>query len=745
MITTHRAVIGIAALTCLAYLNSFGGDFVFDDVPEIALNPAMEQLFPPWEAMFRGQKAPARPLPYLSFAIDTNLWGRSPFGYHITNLVVHIVAAIALFDLVRLTLCSPRLQARWGGRAVPLALVIAGLWAVHPLQTQSVTYIYQRIESMAGMFCLLSLAAFARAMAADWSAKWLVACVAACAAAMACKENAVVLPVLILCYDWLFSSTAAPAAGLRATFATWRADAWSRRRFYLALTSTWLVLGGVLLSQAGEYQEFTVGKRSPLTYALTQPGVIVHYLRLAVLPVGQCLDFSGWPAVERFEAGQLPAYLAIAALVGLSIFGTVRRQPWAWLGVFFLGTLAPTSSVMPVEAFVNEHRMYLPLAAVLAAVVLGVTELGPRMLRGAATGEASVGRTGLIAAAIVATGLILLTHTRNQLYWSKAAIWNDVLDHDPGNYRALWQLATMLDRSGDEAGAFEAADRALDRKPSCDVYGTLAGIRLSAGDHEGAERRCRRGLERQRAALPSDDRAVLCTTGDLATTLGLQGKADEAEQLCLTSIADMRRVLGADHAVTLRAEQFIAGGLSKRGEHAAAEDLARNTLARARKTKGAVDPVAVNAAMTLARVLDAADNPAAAERLMRQTLDEVIRKGPRQQNERLIIEGMWAEFLEKSGRIDEAVAVRRRVVDATERLHGRDSVLTATALNKHALAMATQASARGDHARAADIYSRVHAAYREGLGPDHADTLAVEAKRQAAKVQARRTTTTTAP
>ena len=744
-LSPRQSALCIAALTTLAYLSSFGGDFIFDDASEIASNPALDQLLPPWEAMFHGQKAPARPLPYLSFAIDRAVWGPSPFGYHVTSLLVHVIAALALLDFTRLTLLSPRLRDRWGSRAGPLALVIAGLWAVHPLQTQAVTYIYQRIESMAGMFCLLSLAAFARALAADWSAKWLVACVAACAAAMACKENAVVLPVLILCYDWLFSSTAAPTAGLRATFAAWWAHAWSHQRFSLALALTWLVLAGVLVSQAGEYQEFTAAKRSPLTYALTQPGVIMHYLRLAILPVGQCLDYSGWPAVERFEAGQLPAYVAIAALVAVSLFGMVRRQPWAWLGVFFLGTLAPTSSAMPVEAFVNEHRMYLPLAAVLAAVVLGVAELGPRLVRGTTTGAASVGRTGLIAAAIVAAGLILLTHTRNQLYWSKAAIWNDVLAHDPGNYRALWQFATMLERNGDEAKAFECADRALDRKPSCDVYGTLAGIRLAAGDYEGAERRCRRGLQRQRAALPSDDRAVLCTTGDLATALWLEGKADEAEQFCLASIADMRRVLGEDDAVTLRAEQFIAEGLSKRGEHAAAEDLARHALARARKTEGPADPVAVNAAVTLARVQDAAGKTPEAERLMQQTFDAVLRRGPRQHNDRLVIETTWAEFLEKSGRVDEAVAIRRRVADMTERLHGRDSVLTATALNKHALAMAAQASARGDHARAADIYSRVHAVYREGLGPDHADTLAVAAKRQAALERARQAATTTAP
>jgi len=741
MLSPRQSAVCIAVLTGLAYLNSFGGEFVFDDVPEIALNPALDQLLPPWEAMFHGHKAPARPLPYLSFAVDRAVWGPSPFGYHVTNLVVHVIAALALFDLTRLTLLSPRLQGRWGSRAVSLALVIAGLWAVHPLQTQAVTYVYQRIESMAGMFCLLSLAAFARSLAANWSRKWLVASVAACAAAMACKENAVVLPVLILCYDWLFAPAAATAGGLRATLAIWWAHAWSHRRFYLALALTWLVLAGVLVSQVGEYQEFSAGKRSPLIYALTQPGVIMHYLRLAVLPVGQCLDSSGWPAVERFEARQLPAYAAILTLVALSIFGLIRRQPWAWLGVFFLGTLAPTSSVMPVEAFVNEHRMYLPLAAVLAAVVLGVAELGPRLVRGTTTGAASVGRTGMIAAAIVAAGLILLTHSRNQLYWSKAAIWSDVLDHDPGNYRALWQFATMLERSGDEARAFECADRALDRKPSCDVYGTLAGIRLAAGDHEGAERRCRRGLERQRAALPSDDRAVLCTTGDLATALWLQGKGNEAEQLCAASIADMRRVLGEDHAVTLRAEQFIAEGLAKRGDHAAAEALARQALARAREAEAPGGPIAVNAAVTLSRVLGAADKPTEAERLMRQTLDEVIRQGSRQQNDRLMIEATWAEFLEKSGRIDEAVAVRRRVVDTTERLHGRDSVLTASALNKHALAVAAQASARGDHARAVDIYSRVHAFYREGLGPDHADTLAVAAKLQTALKQATRAAT----
>jgi protein O-mannosyl-transferase len=724
MTTTRRAVVGIAALTCLAYLNSFAGDFVFDDVPEIALNPAMEQLFPPWEAMFRGQKAPARPLPYLSFAIDTNLWGRRPFGYHITNLVVHVVAALAFFDLARLTLLSPRLRDRWGSRAVPLALVIAALWAVHPLHTQAVTYIYQRIESMAGMFCLVSLWAFARAEAANWSWRWLGVSVAACAAAMASKENAVVLPLLVLLYDWLFSPTQNAQA--------WRADVWQRRHFYAAMASTWLILAAVMASQASEYQEFGTAKRSPLTYALTQPGVIMHYLRLSFWPIGQCLDYSGWTAVDAITPTQLPAYMAIAAIVMLTVFGTLHRHPAAWLGVFFLGTLAPTSSVMPVEAFVNEHRMYLPLAAVVAAVVLGMVEacrrLAPRCAGQPVDNEQRLMRTAWIAAVSVTILLVLLTHARNRLYFSAAAIWNDVLDHDPGNYRALWRFADMMDRNGDEASAFQLADRALDRKPSCDVYGALAAAHLSQGDYAGAEQRCRRGLERQRAALPADDRAVLSATGDLATALRLQGKVAEAENLCTAVIMDMRRVLGENDAITLSAEQLIAEGLAQRGDYVAAEAKARGALTRARKSKGDTNPIAINAAVALARVLDAAGKTGEAERLMKQTLDEVLRKGSRRPNDRLLLEDMWAEFLEKGEKFDDAMAIRRHIADMNEQLHGRESPLTAAALTKHALAVAAQATARGEHEKAASIYSRIYENYKAGLGADHTETQAMDAK-----------------
>jgi tetratricopeptide (TPR) repeat protein len=722
-----RAAVVIVTLTCLAYFNSFGGDFVFDDIPEIASNPALDRLWPPWGPMFGGDN-PARPLPYFSFAVDRAIWGTEPFGYHLTNLAVHLIAALALFDLTRLTLLSPRLRGRFGSRAVSLALVIAALWAVHPLQTQAVTYVYQRIESMAGMFCLLSLAAFARAMAAGWSRKWLAASVAACAAAMACKENAVVLPVLLVLYDWFF----APADTAADTAADWRAEVRRRGGFHAACFLTWIILAAVILLQAGEYQEFGSAKRSPLTYALTQPGVILHYLRLAILPVGQCFDHSGWPAVERFEPRHVPAYAAIAAVVGLSLFGTIRRQPWAWLGMFFLGTLAPTSSVMPVEALANEHRMYLPLAAVMAAIVLGVAECGPRLLRGRVTGEATLGRAGMVAAAVAGLGLVALTRGRNTVYRSGTAIWVDVLDHDPDNYRALWQLAVKLDWLGNEPAAFEMADRAFAGKPTCEVYADLARAKLSAGDYRAAERRFRLGLERRQATLPADDRAVLSATNDLATALQLAGRVEEAADLSDTAIDDMRRVLGVDDTITLRAEQFIAEGLAGAGDHAAAEDRAGAALDRARRARQPGDPIIVAGVITLARVLDAAGKTAAAEGIVTESLADLAGLGPRREGERLVLEDLRAEFLEKEARLDEAVKARQRIAAAYERLQGRNGPLTASAIDKHALAVAARATAKGAHAEAEAVYARLVEKYRVRLGADHPETRAMEANREAA-------------
>ena len=515
------AVMVVALLTCLAYGNSFGGLFVMDDISEIELNPAMRTLFPPWQAMFVGRMLPARPLPYLTFAIDYSLGGPHPFGYHVTNLVIHMTSALALFGFARLTFLSPRLKGLYGDRAAILAAIIAIVWAVHPLQTQAVTYVYQRIESLTGMLCLLALLAFAQAAARDWSTRWLVCCIVSTAAAMASKENAVVLPFLIASYDWLFCGDG--LAGFKR-----------RRWLYAGLAATWVILGLFLASQSGRYGEFQRPTHDPIAYALTQPRVILHYLRLAAVPSPLCFDYV-WRTAETWSEF-LPSLVYLLILLAVTAAGAARQRPWSWLGLAFFLTLAPTSSVMPVVSLAAEHRMYLPLAAFVATVVL----LGDWVLQRQLARQAGAQTALMVATAILVglwtTGLIAMTRARNEVYAEPGGLWLDVLAKQPTSTRAIWNLAATCEKLGEIDVALRYADECFALNPRLPVFLDIAAERRKTGDIAGAMRILQHGLAQYRAMPTPHEPAIVELSTRLDTELhqltspGDAGKAVASEQ-----------------------------------------------------------------------------------------------------------------------------------------------------------------------------------------------------------------------
>jgi protein O-mannosyl-transferase len=514
------AALVVGLLTCIAYGNSFDGEFVMDDISEIALNPAMEQLFPPWKAMFVGRLLPARPLPYLTFAVNSMLCGPHPFGYHVFNLVIHVTSALALFSFARLTFLSPRLNGVYGDRATILAAIIATFWAVHPLQTQAVTYVYQRIESLTGMFCLLALMAFARAAARDWSTRWQICCIMSTAAAMSSKENAVVLPLLIASYDWLFCGEG--LAGFTR-----------RRWFYAGLAATWVILGLFLASQSGRYGEFQRPAHDPIAYALTQPRVILHYLRLAAIPSPLCFDYI-WRTAETWSEF-LPSLVYLLVLLAVTAAGAARQRPWSWLGLAFFLTLAPTSSVMPVVALAAEHRMYLPLAAFVATVVL----IGDWVVRRQLSRKPGA-RLGLtIATSILVclwtTALIAMTRARNEVYAEPGGIWLDVLAKQPTSTRALWNLAAPCEKLDEIDAALRYADECFVLNPRLPVFLDLAAERRKTGDIAGAMQILQHGLAQYRAIPTPHEPAIGEQSARLDTELhelsspGDAGKAVASE------------------------------------------------------------------------------------------------------------------------------------------------------------------------------------------------------------------------
>ena len=443
----------------LAYHNSFTGPFIFDDRLSIQENPTIRHLWPISQPLSPPHAGAAtvggRPVINLSLAINYALGGLDVRGYHALNLGVHILAGLTLFGVVRRTLLQPRLRERFGAVANELALAVAVLWTVHPLQTESVTYIVQRAESIMGLFYLLTLYCFIRGAESPWPRVWYGLCLSACALGMASKQVMASVPLLVMLYDRAFVSR------------SFR-EAWRRRwPLYLALASTWILLGYLVFFHGSFGNAVINAEFRGVTwwqYLLTEPGVILHYLRLAAWPDPLCLDYYGWPLSGSWASILLPA-LVIAILLGATAWAWKTNSAWGVLGAWFFLILAPSSSFIPLDSPAYEHRMYLALAAVVVLAVMGI--------------HAVAGRRTVAVVAVLAVGLGVLTVQRNQDYRSSIAIWGDTVAKRPGNPRAQYNLGCSLQQKGRMQEAMEQWEQALRLKPDYAEAQHNLGLALS--------------------------------------------------------------------------------------------------------------------------------------------------------------------------------------------------------------------------------------------------------------------------
>ena len=433
----------VVAAGLLAYHNSFTGPFLFDDVSSIPENRTIRHLWPIWDALSPphegGITVEGRPFVNLSLATNYALGGTKVWGYHALNLAIHILAGLTLLGVVRRTLLQPRLRERFGAVANELALAVAVLWTVHPLQTESVTYVIQRAESLMGLFYLLTLYCFIRGAGSARPHAWYGLCAGACALGMASKEVMASAPLLVMLYDRVFVS------------GSFR-EAWRRRwPLNLGLSATWILLGCLLIVTVGNAsmnaQHVGVTWRE---YLATEPGVILYYLRLCVWPDPLCFDYFGWPIARTWLSILLPT-LAIAILLGATAWRCRTNSAWGVLGAWFFLILAPTSSFIPTDSPAYEHRMYLPLAAVVVLVVMGI--------------HAFAGRRTVAVAAVLAVGLGVLTVQRNQNYRSELAIWGDTVAKRPENPRAHTNLGGALERAGKIEEAIAHCEQTLRISP----------------------------------------------------------------------------------------------------------------------------------------------------------------------------------------------------------------------------------------------------------------------------------------
>ena len=423
----------LAAGAIAVYGRTFSVPLLFDDYPAIADNPTIRHWSTAWWPPLN-TTASGRPLLNLSLAINHALSGTAVWSYHVVNLAIHVLAGLTLFGIVRRTLAP-----RAGAAATRIAFFAALLWTLHPLQTEAVTYLVQRAESLMGLFYLLTLYGFIRGAEAAGRARrlWFGLCVAACLLGMATKEVMVSAPLIVLLYDRTF---------VAGSFQ----EAWRRRRWlHLSLAATWLPLAGLVASGGWERNGpsgFNVGI-TPWAYWLTQFEAVTRYLWLSVWP--HPLVFGYGPFLVN-SLTEVALYALVVVVLAAAVLVALRRWPaLGFLGAWLFVILAPTSVMPSPVQMIVEHRMYLPLAAVMTLAAIGL--------------HAAVRRHSWVAFAVLALGLGILTARRNEDYRSELIIWSDTVAKQPNNERARNNLGIALSkmprRLNDAAVQFEEALR----------------------------------------------------------------------------------------------------------------------------------------------------------------------------------------------------------------------------------------------------------------------------------------------
>ena len=459
----YPILILIALAGFLAYSNTFHVPFQFDDDAYIVNNPTIRSfryLFAPTEIHELTELSPTavpislryvfitRVVGFASFAVNYRLHGLDVVGYHVFNLLIHILNGMLVFLIIKATLETDRFASLagedpdWPRVMIPVASAL--LFVCHPIQTQAVTYISQRFVSLASFFYLLSILLYvqARLDSPGWRrhVKHAVAVVSA-VAAMLTKEFAFTLPFVIALYEMSFCEGAVR----------------DRIRLLLPFAATLMILPALVFLQQAEGKALVSTMRtitaadethiSRTGYLLTQFQVVVLYLRLLFLPVGQNVDHDVPVPRSLFEMPVFLSFILLLALFSAGVLlhvvaGRKREYPELRLISFgilwFFVTLSVESSLIPLGELAAEYRMYLPSVGVILSIVSLVSHASRRFHNVKALRPAAL--YGFFAAVVLL--LSAATYHRNAVWSSEISLWEDAARKSPRKIRPHQNLGT---------------------------------------------------------------------------------------------------------------------------------------------------------------------------------------------------------------------------------------------------------------------------------------------------------------
>jgi tetratricopeptide (TPR) repeat protein len=449
------SILLICLVGVIDYSNSFDCSFHFDDIPTIEENVAIRSLsnIKAWWGVY-----PSRPIGYLSFALNYHFHRLDVWGYHLVNLAIHIVNALLVWWLVMLTMATPVMRGQPISRHKrSMALFTALLFVSHPLAVQSVTYIVQRLASLAALFYLLSLALYVRGRAWEENKGALLhfyyaGSILCAILGMLTKEVAFTLPFALVLYEYSFIRTG-----------TWKIDLKDR-----GIQIPIIILGIFI---ALFFLNFSFGIFNPIPplpyqgydypitareYLLTQFSVILTYIRLFIVPVNQNLDYDYPISHSLLEWQTLFGLLSLAGILALGILLFRRYRLISFGIIWFFLTLSVESSIIPIsQNVIFEHRTYLPgLGFFLVLIGVVFYFLWDRYRR--------VGWAILVLMVLTNT---VLTYERNKVWKSQYTLWADCLKKSPNKPRPLSSYGAALADVGNASEALTYYDKAIKVNP----------------------------------------------------------------------------------------------------------------------------------------------------------------------------------------------------------------------------------------------------------------------------------------
>lgn len=560
---------GLLGLTALVYAHGLDGEFQFDDLHTVELNQSIRHFDDALRNVTLTRVLLGkRVLTDVTFAVNASLFGPAPLSFHATNLAIHLGAVLLAYFLARrvLALCGR------GGRE-GVALTVAALFALHPVQTQAVAYVSQRGESLASLLALASLLLLLRSEAGGTrrAAAGQYALAFVCfALALAAKTVVYAVPVVYLLQGTL------PGPEQRAALAPWR-----RRLARAAPFFGYSVLTGALALWAlpGEHAGFAIASLPPWRYFLTQWHVVATYLRLLFWPAGLNVDWDfplagglGDPAV--LASGVLLALLLAVAVVVWRRCRT-RTDPAGSAGraaafgvVWFFLWLAPTSTFVPLADVLMEHRLYLAGWGIFLSAVVVVDSLSERL--------SWSGRRPLAIAALALVCLLCATATyrRVELWRTKLALWSDAVAKSPRKARAHLGLGNAYRRAGQLQSAIAEYRQALALASGeapwlrTQIRGRLSSALLAKGDSAEAVPVLRAGLAEEpdetgllgllaMASLETRDLSAANAAAErLAATAGRYSASFRVLAMVKTAMGERAQALAAlERAVRLEPEE----------------------------------------------------------------------------------------------------------------------------------------------------------------------------------------------